>query len=151
MSEKDQKAYETFKIALRDTIEKEKFKISALTPIVKSIGDPKLDAYFNKRNQFLSFCTGTETNIANINQYKGNEKYLDKIQKDFYLTIDSLRKEALKLMETSSKTWFTKLFESYFDNLKLLLKNILIYESQSDLFVIDKLLQEIELLKRKGK
>ena len=60
MSEKNQKSLEIFKLALKDIIEKETKKINHLTPILKTIGDNNLSKYFDKRDQFLNFCTGTE-------------------------------------------------------------------------------------------
>ncbi|MEK7432881.1 MAG: hypothetical protein AABZ74_07100 [Cyanobacteriota bacterium] len=151
MSEKNQKSLEIFKLALKDIIEKETKKINHLTPILKTIGDNNLSKYFDKRAQFLNFCTGTEGHVVNINDYKGNEQYLDKAQKDFYLTLDSLKKEALKLMASNQKQWFAKLFENEFDNLKFLLRNLLISENQSDLYLLEKMVQEIELLRYKKK
>jgi hypothetical protein len=149
MTTREQKNYEFFKVALNSTIGKEEKKLQQIFAIKDLTGDPGLSLYAAKRQNFLSFCRTVSDNLQNIPAYQGNEKLIDSYQKEYYLNMDSLRKEALKLIAKNQKVWFEKLFTSNFEQLKSLLRSLMISESQSDLFTIERVIQEIELLRYK--
>jgi hypothetical protein len=149
MASRDQKSFELFKTTLAETIGKEEKKLGQLLIIKDLIGDPILNLYLIKRQNFLSFCQNCHDNIINIENYQGNESLLDAYQKDYYLTSDALKKEALKLMAKNQKLWFEKLFAKNFEQLKALLRSLLIGENQSDLTINERVIQEIELLRYK--
>ena len=145
--EKEQKNYEIFKIAISEVANKEEKKLSLLTPALSLIGDRELESHIERRKQFLTYCKTVESHVKNIPNYQGSEQYIDKSQKDFYITLDNLKREVLRLMAKNQTLWFSKLFENNFPHLKNLLRNLIIYENQHDLIVIEKIVQEVELLR----
>lgn len=150
MFTKDQNYFDQFKILLNETILTEEFKIKHLKIANGLLNDNDLEKYFKRRQDFLNFCTGCKNNIQNITQYISNEKLIDNIQKDFYLNIDNLKKEGLKLIAKNQKPWFEKLYKDNFEILKSLLKSLLIYETPRDTVTMERIIQEIELLRVKS-
>jgi hypothetical protein len=149
MASREQKSYEFFKVALQDTITKEEKKLEQLLNLKDLIGDKELNLYIERRQNFLSVCKICNNNVRNLENYKGNEALIDAYQKDYYLNLDSLKKDALKLMAKSQKLWFEKLFAKNFEQLKTLMRSMLIYENQNDLAINERVIQEIELLRYK--
>lgn len=147
---KEQQNFEGFKVLLITCIDSEVKKLSTLKELDKIIADKDLSSHISRREQFSNFCTGSKTHVDKIEEYSGNEQYLDKVQKDFYLSIDSLKKEALKLMSKNQKIWFTKLFDKDFEKLKSLLRALLIFEAEHEKAQMERIIQEIELVKHKG-
>lgn len=151
MTSREQNNFEGFKIVLKDTINKEEKKILNLGNTNKQVNDQELNVCIQRREQFFTFCTGSNVHIEKINEYKGNEKYIDDVQKNFYLTIDTLKKEALKIMAKNQKLWFSKLFDHNFDLLKALLRSLMIGETPNELLNIERIVQEVELIKHNQK
>ena len=149
MSGREQKNFEFFKVLLTDTISKEEKKTDTLLKIKELVGDKDLSLYAGKRQSFLSFCYTYNEELQKIVNYQGNEKLIDAYQKDYHLTLDSLKKDALKLMAKNQKIWFEKLFTNNFDNLKALMRCLMISETPSELATIERIIQEIELLRFK--
>lgn len=149
--EKEQKNYEIFKIAISEVAVKEEKKLSLITPILAIIGDKEFEVHIERRKQFLNYCKTVESHVKNIPNYAGSEQYIDKSQKDFYITLDNLKREVLRIMAKNQKLWFSKLYENYFDHLKTLWRNLIIYENQHDLMVLEKIVQEVELLRFNSK
>lgn len=112
----------------------EKTNISELKRISQIVKDKDLDSFIKKREGYLNFI------LSNI-------KDLNKIEKDFFLHIETLRKESLNISKKNQKLWFTKLFENNFDDLKKLLKSILVTQNPNDFILVDKIVLEIEKLR----
>lgn len=148
---KEQINFENFKLILSNTIEKEKNKLENLNFVKNLLNDKNLNQLIEKRQKFFDFCNTFNSNIQNINNYNENPKMIDKSQKDFYLESDSLKKESLKLMAKNQKMWFEKLYANNFNLLKSLLRSLLINETQNDLTIIERVIQEIELVRYKDK
>lgn len=146
---KEQQSYEAFKHLLDVCMNSEKVKLQTLKEANKIIGDKDLNNHLGRREQFFNFCLGSKDNLSKVEIYLGNEKYIDKIQKDFYLSIDSLKKEALKIMSKNQKLWFGKLFETDFDRLKSVLRSLLIFEADHEKTQMERIVQEIELVRYK--
>jgi hypothetical protein len=144
---REQQNLDAFKKLIVVCMESEKNKINILKDSNKVIVDKDLNNHITRREQFFSFCVGSKEHIDKISSYLGNEQYLDKVQKDFYLSIDSLKKEALKLMAKNQKQWFNKLFDNDFEKLKLLLRSLLTFEAEHEKTQIERIVQEIELIK----
>jgi hypothetical protein len=149
MASREQKSYELFKFALQETISKEEGKLEKIININNLIGDKELDLYIGKRQSFLYFCKTCNNNVQNFENYKGNEALLDSYQKDYYLNIDVLKKDALKLMAKNQKIWFEKLYTKNFEQLKTLMRSLLISENRNDLAINERVIAEIELLRYK--
>lgn len=144
---KEQQNLEAFKILLDTCIKSEIIKLKALKDTNLIIEDKELATHLTRREQFQTFCTGSKDNLQKVEQYAGNEQYVDKIQKDFYLSIDSLKKEALKIMAKNQKQWFYKLFDKEFEKLKLVLRSLLIFEAEHEKAQMERIVQEVELVK----
>lgn len=146
---KEQQNFDAFKKLIVSCMESEKNKIDTLKESNKTLNDKELTNHISRREQFFSFCLGTKDNIDKIENYSGNEQYIDKAQKDFYLSIDSLKKEALKTMSKNQKHWFNKFFENDFNHLKSTFRSLLIFEAEHEKTQMERIIQEIELLKYK--
>lgn len=146
---KEQQSYEAFKHLITVCMDSDKNKIQILKDTNKIIGDKELNNHISRREQFFNFCAGSKDNLSKVEKYSGNEQYIDKIQKDFYLSIDSLKKEALKLMSKNQKQWFNKLFDADFDKLKSVLRSLLIFEAEHEKTQMERIVHEIELVKYK--
>lgn len=144
---KEQQNFDAFKKLIVSCIESEKTRIETLKESNKILNDKDLTNHISRREQFFNFCTGTKENIDKIENYLGNEQYIDKVQKDFYLSIDSLKKEALKTMSKNQKHWFNKFFENDFNRLKSIFRALLIFEAEHEKTQMERIIQEIELLK----
>ncbi len=150
MATREQKNFEYFKIFLDETISKEEKKLGQLSIVKKMVNDKELHVYIAKREKFLIYSKDCSTKVKNAPNYQDNPKANDTFQKEFYLTLDSLKKEALKLMATHQKLWFNTFFYSNFEMLKMLLRSLIISESQNDIATIERIIQEIELIRFKG-
>lgn len=123
-----------FSEKLNKFVNLEKNNISELKRIYQIVKDKDIDSFIKKREAYLNFI------LSNIND-------LSKIEKDFFLHIETLRKESLNISKKNQKLWFTKLFENNFDDLKILLKTILVTQNPNDFILVDKIVSEIEKLR----
>lgn len=144
---KEQQNLDAFKILMESCIKVEAEKIKNIKEVNKLVLDKDLTNHISRRDQFYVFCTGSRENLDKVPNYAGNEQYIDKIQKDFYLTTDGLKKEALKMMSKNQKQWFSILFDKDFDKLKLLLRSLLVFEAEHEKTQIERIVQEVELLR----
>jgi len=144
---KNQQNLDAFKILLETCFNSENTKIKAIKDANLIIGDKELQNHILRREQFQTFCSGSKEHLQKVDSYIGNEAYVDKVQKDFYLSLDGLKKEALKLMAKNQKEWFSKLFDKDFEKLKSILRSLIIFEAEHERTQIERIVQEIELVK----
>jgi hypothetical protein len=123
-----------FSEKLNEFINLEKRNISELKRIYQIVRDNDIELFIKKREGYLNFI------LSNLND-------LSKIEKDFFLHIENLRKESLNLSKKNQKLWFSKLFENNFNDLKILLKSILVTQNPNDFVFVDKIISELEKLR----
>jgi len=123
-----------FSEKLNEFINLEKRNISELKRIYQILRDNDIELFIKKREGYLNFI------LSNLND-------LNKIEKDFFLHIENLRKESLNLSKKNQKLWFSKLFENNFNDLKILLKSILVTQNPNDFVFVDKIISELEKLR----
>ncbi|GIW22398.1 MAG: hypothetical protein KatS3mg068_1405 [Candidatus Sericytochromatia bacterium] len=119
---------------LNSFIDLEKNNILELKRIQQIVNDKDIEAFIKKRENYLNFL------LMNMNDVK-------KIEKDFFLNIETLRRDSLNLSKRNQKLWFSKLFENNFEDLKKLLKVILVSQNYNDFIIVDKIVSELEKLR----
>lgn len=148
MSKKEQKEFEAFKINLTETISQEESKLKILSSASPLLNDKHFENHLKKRKDFLAFCISCLNAIKNITEYTPDPK-IEKYRKDYSITIDFMRKESLIMISRNQNTWFKKFFESDFKMLKDLIKSSLITENPYDVATMERIMQEVELLRYK--
>jgi len=143
--------FENFRLVLENFINAEKEKISQLAEVKELIRDKNLDFYLNQRETFLKFCLQVYQQIAEREYSPELEPFLEKNQKEFYFQTDTLKKDGLKLLAGNQLKWFKMLFNHHFPFIKILLRNLLTNETPADKATMERVIQEIELVKFKGK
>ncbi|MFN4151780.1 MAG: hypothetical protein ACK4IX_12630 [Candidatus Sericytochromatia bacterium] len=149
MSKKEQKEFEAFKINLTETISQEESKLKLLSKASPLLNNKQFDNHLKKRKDFLAFCISCLNAIKNITEYTTIDPKIEKYRKDYSITIDFMRKESLIMISNNQNAWFKKFFESDFKMLKDLIKSSLITENPYDVATMERIMQEVELLRYK--
>lgn len=148
MTTKEHKEFEAFKNSLINTISQEESKIKILSEALKQLNDKNFENHVKKRKDFLAFCTSCLNAIKNIKEYSPDPQ-IEKYRKDYSITIDFMRKESLIILSRNQNIWFKKFFDSNFKLLKDLIKSSLITQNPYDIATLDRIVQEVELLRYK--
>lgn len=143
--------FENFRLVIENFINTEKEKISQLGEVRTMLKDKNLDLYLTQRETFLNFCVQVYQQIADREYSTELEPFLEKNQKEFYFQTDTLKKDGLKLLAANQLKWFNLLFNNHFPFIKILLRNLLTNETPADKATMERVIQEIELVKFKGK